>query len=450
MSSIRLFMTCLIYLLALMLAGRSGNAVADRSDQLVEGSLVWENRGQPEPVGAGLSLAASEGVVVAVGNVCEAPGSVTSCNWFVRAHDARTGRTLWEDRLNAGAFDRSQSVVIEAGRVFASGWFQVPLAPPRGLFDFVVRSYDLRSGKVLWTQQIDRGTQDFAEQIAVKDGRVFAVGRVRGAVSGSDFALFAFDAATGAKLWESVVNLFQVDVAFAVAASRDAVYSAGPTRNLTALLVRAHDARTGRLLWQDEVKNGRMFSTGEGRLIAQGSRLFVAGGVMTASGDQDLFVRAYDARTGSAHWTLQLDAGGNDEVGSLSLDGYRMYAGGFEGCDANFVACSFAVRALDPSSGGIFWTNRFQHVRGGDSNVNAIVARGNRVFAAGNAQDAAGRYQWALRIHDGFTGALLKMDLVAPGNINAVVPTEDLVYATGDIAGAFTVRAYRAKGLDGP
>lgn len=76
----------------------------------------------------------------------------------------------------------------------------------------------------------------------MSQGLVYAVGRVRGASGGSDFAIFAFDAVTGAELWESVTNLFQVDIAFAVAGGADAVFAAGPVRNFSSLLVRAYDA----------------------------------------------------------------------------------------------------------------------------------------------------------------------------------------------------------------
>src|SRR5574341_1958384 len=75
------------------------------------GDLLWENRGQQEPRGLALAVAVQGNVVVATGDVAG--------DWFVRAHDARTGVTLWEDRVGAPqAFDRAQEVAVDAGRVF--------------------------------------------------------------------------------------------------------------------------------------------------------------------------------------------------------------------------------------------------------------------------------------------------------------------------------------------
>ncbi|MEO8682486.1 MAG: PQQ-binding-like beta-propeller repeat protein [Vicinamibacterales bacterium] len=438
------------WLAGLLLALVAGDALTGKTVKPPAAALVWENTGQPEAFGAGLGIAAAEGFVVSVGNVCTAPNSTSTCKWFVRAHDAQTGETIWEDRQDPGRFDRSQSVAIESGRVFASGWYQLPLAAGRGSIDFVVRAYDLRDGTLLWEQHIDRGTVDFAEQIAVKDGRVFAVGRVRGVSATSDYAVFAFDAKTGSELWESVVDVSLLDVAFAVTADRNAVYSAGLVRNVSAVLVTARDARTGQLLWQDEIEGGQMFLSNEGRLIAQGGRLFVAGGIISPAGDEDLFLRAYDARNGAVHWTLQLDAGGNDEFGAMDLDANRLMAVGSDGCDENFLSCSFSVRALDSRSGTVLWTDRFQAAPGGDANAGSAKSRGGRTFAGGNAQGADGIYQWSLRAFDASSGTLANGELIPDGLLNALAVSGDLFYATGSIAGEFVVRAYRATGSERP
>jgi len=445
------------WLMTLLFLLSLGSALAADREKTSPGTLLWENRGQIEPLGAGLAIAVDEDVVVASGNVCDDVVSVGSCNWFVRAHDAKTGETLWEDRLNPGRFDRSQDVVIDGDRVFASGWFQLPVVSGAGV-DFVVRAYDLKRGTLLWQQQIDRGVVDIAERITARDGRVFGVGRTKGATgSNSDFAIFAFDAATGVELWESVTDVFQVDIAFTVTVDRDTVFAAGPVQNFTSLLIRAYDARTGQLLWQDEVPGGQMFVQGQGKLVTQRGLLFVAGGILTQAGDQDFIVRAYDKKTGALRWVQQLDAGGNDEALSLDVSGNRLFAGGYDACDAAFLSCSFSVRALAPKTGAVLWQDRFQATPGGDANVTAIVARGGLVFAGGNAQDAAGLYQWTLRIYDAVSGALLGTELIASGggssNLIGLSLAEDRLYATGTIgtsavSGDFTVRAYHVAGTE--
>lgn len=64
------------------------------------GDLLWEKRGQQEPYGEALDIAAASGVVVGTGYVCPNP-TTFECHWFVRAHLARDGRVLWEDRRRA-------------------------------------------------------------------------------------------------------------------------------------------------------------------------------------------------------------------------------------------------------------------------------------------------------------------------------------------------------------
>src|SRR5574341_2393476 len=126
---------------------------ADQFGTAATGDLLWENRGQPESDGSALGIAVQGNVVVATGFVCPA-----ACAWFVRAHDAKTGVTLWEDRL--GARGRAQEVVVDAGRVFATG----TLFTPEHRTDFVIRAYDLDHGELLWEQRLDRGgSLEFAE-----------------------------------------------------------------------------------------------------------------------------------------------------------------------------------------------------------------------------------------------------------------------------------------------
>jgi hypothetical protein len=55
--------------------------------------LLWKSRGQIEPVGSALNVAARGNVVVASGNVCSGP-SLGQCDWCVRAIDASEGVRL--------------------------------------------------------------------------------------------------------------------------------------------------------------------------------------------------------------------------------------------------------------------------------------------------------------------------------------------------------------------
>src|SRR4051794_4183093 len=62
------------------------------------GELLWENRGQAAPQGDVRAIDGEGNVVVATGDVGVSCATPFTCHWFVRAQDARTGATLWEDK----------------------------------------------------------------------------------------------------------------------------------------------------------------------------------------------------------------------------------------------------------------------------------------------------------------------------------------------------------------
>ncbi len=427
------------------------------------GDLLWENRGQPEPFGQALAVAVQGNVVVATGGVWT---NRTAGNWFVRAHDAKTGVTLWEDRVGApNAFVRSQEVAVDDGRVFASGWL---FTPAHG-FDFVIRAYDLNSGALLWEQRVDRGgTFEFAEVVVAHGGRVFAAGRVLGASGSSDFALFAFDAQTGEPLWESVTDpsgLGLVDIAVALRAEGDRVFVAGTIFavdpdggdfNLASnsLLVRAYDARTGAILWEDKVPDAMNWYTRT--LAAEGHLLFVGGSILNATDNLDFMVRAYDTQTGALVWMDQVDQQVLESATAFVATGDRLFAAGWD-CDASGFNCHDIVRAYDAQTGAFLWQDRFNEpggdVFGGIANP-VLEVDGGHVFLGGAVLNTSGRYEWTIRMYDAKTGTLGWEERIDGGGFlnlpNGFAAQGDRLYAAGSIANPtghldFTVRAYKTR-----
>jgi len=66
-------------------------------------------------------------------------------------------------------------------------------------------------------------------------------------------------------------------------------------------IVRAHDAKTGRLLWQDlvDVAGGDDAATA---VVLHDDRVFVVGRGMDATGGHRLLLRAYNAKSGELAW----------------------------------------------------------------------------------------------------------------------------------------------------
>jgi outer membrane protein assembly factor BamB len=304
---------------------------------------------------------------------------------------------------------------------------------------------------VLWQQQIARGGGfEFAELIGAKGNRVYAAGRVLGASGTSDFSVVAFDARTGAILWESVVNTFGTDVAFSLSEHGDRVFAVGPVNNFFDLLVRAYNGLTGEVIWERTIANGAQFVRNRS-LAAHGGVLYLGAGVFLDDGTEDAIVHAYDQSTGGLVWAQQFNSGGVfNEAFVVTVHGSRVISAGMEGCDRFVLACRFSTRAFDARTGAPLWQDTFQDAPGGDAFAQAVAVSTNRVFVGGWAADATDVYRWRIRVFDLGSGAVLadEQDAADGGGVNTLVASGSRVFAAGfldraDGGGDFTVRAYR-------
>ena len=385
----------------------------------------WENRGQAELSGSAQAVDAAHGIVVVAAGVGDALGN---SQWFVRGIDARSGKAVWEDRHGELLFGLAKDVAIEGDRAFVAGW---TYTTGQG-FDFVVRAYDVRTGAVAWSQAVSKGpscvaqvngsARCVAKAVAVADGRVFVVGHLSRTAARSDFAVIAYDAASGVPLWDSVTDPLGVganDYAWAVAAAGDRVFVLGETGNQTGLLLQAHDVHTGAILWRQPLPGARTFTLKD-TLVADRRQVIIGG----SDAAQRFFVRAYDPRTGAPQWEDHLDDGAG-EVSALRLDGgdgdgsddrdrrtgaegrrdaRRLVAVGVAGCDPlTSLGCALVVRAYDPAR-GLLWTAK-DHAEGGDWFALSLAAGDGYVAAAGLALLADGIYHPTIRTLDATTGA---------------------------------------------
>jgi outer membrane protein assembly factor BamB len=373
---------------------------------------VWENRGQAEAGGSALDLDASAAVAVVTGVVDDGTGAA---QWFVRALDRKAGGILWEDRFGPMTFGFAKDVAVEGSRAFVAGWI---LTPGRG-FDFVVRAYDLHSGVVEWSQQVGRGPQCVEERpgfarcvakaLTVHNGRVFVVGHLTRTSARSDFAVLAFDAGSGAQLWESVTDAAGTggnDYAWGVAAASDRVFVVGETGDFSGLLLRAHDAETGAIEWQQHLPGAQNFTLKD--TIAAGRRQVFIGGI---DADFRFMVQAYDAATGELRWDDRVgDADNIGQVSALAIGGgdddeERVFVSGVVGCNpTTFVECELAIRTYDATR-GLVW-QRADPAAGGDWYAGGIVAGGGRVFVGASELLEDGEYHGTVRSYAANRGGL--------------------------------------------
>jgi hypothetical protein len=416
-----------------------GMAHDARTDQ-----LAWESLDDARLEGSLHAIVATDDAVVASG--VDGPAQGDSASWYVRAMDRRTGHLLWEDRRDGGTpslLNHVAGIAVEGSRVFAAGrLLRAGAIPTR---DLLVRAYALRTGAALWEQELDRGL-DEGWAVTAHQGRVFVVGRL-----GSRFAVLAFDAGTGAELWENVDIAPQGSDALSVAADGGRVFAAGFARNASTLLVRALDARTGRILWEDELPGGDLVSAQQHSLLARGGALYLAGGIVDDQGDEHALVRAYDGWTGAPRWTTTWGSPGRNTWAQTAWTaGDALLVGGEDDADEQFLGGSFAVHTLDRGTGAESWQDRYQLAPGGDAQVNDLVTVGHLAFAGGASQDATGAYAWLIRVYDLRTGALVAADVATDPSVAAVqamTASGNAVYAAG-IRGPVAVRAYTVGHAD--
>ena len=293
--------------------GRSGfcrlcfNAFFVRAYDSATGSVLWEERlGQcqnqpgdcPDPVRA-TDLASDEGRVVVGG--CHG-----SASCFLRAYDGATGILLWERALPTfSVFLGGPRVLAGDERVFAvTGVFD----SASSMTTFTLHAYDAALGSLLWESVLPE-SRSLASAVGPKG--VFAAG---------DSYVRAHDVVTGELLWD-VSN----------PSPRAQLTARGPLLFAVRDSVRAYDATTGTLLWEDQPPSV-VFNA----VTSQGGQVFAAGSYASGAAYPDQFwfflVRAYDADTGALLWDNRQPSPTpttrSDTANAIAATGGRVFAGG--------------------------------------------------------------------------------------------------------------------------
>jgi outer membrane protein assembly factor BamB len=334
------------------------------------------------------------------------------------------GDLLWEDRLDVSAFEQAFAVAGLKDQVFVSGF----VSNANFLRDFVIRAYDARTGALQWQDRVNKGSDDFASGVLADKGRVFVSGTAFGARR-YDWLVRAYDAGTGRRLWENVFDLARRDDfsrGEAIAVGDGLLFLGGFATNAQGnqdWIVRAYDGASGALVWQDQRDVGG-FSDGVRSLVFHAGRLFVGGWGFTAS-SEDIFVRAYDARTGTLLWQRNTPgAPGFDLTFArrVRVHGDRVFVG------ADLVTDQLALRPLvqayDAGTGALLWQDEVN--RGGDEDfIWELDADGGRVFAVGYggrrcifAPSPPSNCDNTVRAYDGATGAVLWERVLDPSGLD--------------------------------
>ena len=205
----------------------------------------------------------------------------------VSAHDAVTGRRLWEvDVRPKGREDRRDRDAYGGGLAYAGGKLYVTSGYR------LITALDPKTGRALWTTRTDAPLHGAPN---VADGRIFTVTL--------DDQLLVFDAAKGQQLWnyQAIIEPARILAASSPAISGDTVVTGFASGELIA-----QRAPNGNDLWSQALsQSNRNNALSEIRDIA-GRPVIYRGDVFAAS-HAGLF-SAIDLRTGTPRWSLPLSS----------------------------------------------------------------------------------------------------------------------------------------------
>jgi hypothetical protein len=361
---------------------------------------------------------------------------------LIRAYALATGRLIWEARHAVGdPPERPFSIAAEGNGVFTAGSVSVNGSMPYS----VVRAYDRRTGRDLWHHfgpSGPSGAESSVWGITVKNGRVFVTGRISNGNGTAEYTVRAYEAATGVLLWQDRHG--PAGSATSVKAEAGRVFVLGtestPISHILQHWVRVYDARSGTLLWQDRPSARPDGPVGLTTLDVAGSRVFAGG--WTWSGG--LLLRAYDVATGHLLWETVRVVPGEMWCGwtSVAAQKSRVFVAGCVAPEdwlevGNYA--DFFAAGYDAMTGRPLWEERLDS--GNLDEAAAVVAAGDRVFVSGFLGDGVGdevtgatNTDFFVRAYDAQSGRVEWSDRIDTGSNDAAIALAtqgDRVFAAG-------------------
>jgi WD40 repeat protein len=267
--------------------------------------------------------------------------------------------------------------------------------------DFATVAYDATTGAERWHARYDGPGHgnDVAYALGVSpDGlAVYVAGYV---VNGpdQDYGIVAYDAATGAQVWDAQYggegNSYDAVYALGVNPDGSTVYvtglNYGPSLTGDFATV-AFDAATGGQKWVARY-NGPKNDVDYARALSvspDGTKVFVTGNINGSDETADFGTIAYNAATGANLWIAKYDGHSAADIPAalgVSPDGSKVFVSGRSDRSPEPVDSDYATVALDAGTGARVWVARYDH--GGEYEIATALAvspDGSTVYVAGEA-----------------------------------------------------------------
>jgi hypothetical protein len=427
--------------------------------------LLWQTETTSGYLVAG-AVASGEGRIATVGEDYTNCGAGICGNAMVRVQDLRSGALLWSANQDAGlSYTSNNAVAISDHMVVTAGFSYVV---DSGHIWWVASGYSLETGKLLWRDVLgDASTDYYPWQIVVKEGRAYVTG-----IAGTTCA--TLDSTT----CDQFTRVYEVVSGAVVSSLRDDPSAGGDDESLsialtghlmftggnvgggpgdaTAFSVRAYDARTRELVWNDTIADADQdgYVT---KVAAHGDRVVAVGSV-----NDDWMVRCYDAGSGTVRWSQtyslldQSIAGVYDSPIQVAMDDATVVVAGYGStkliADELYPKASrdWVVRAYDAETGRLLWSDHSGSPTDTDEANAGVVLVDGRAYALGFLADAQGAPHTLLRAYDARSGRVVWDDELSRMGFPSGV-TITLAASEGRLTAASYVRGTRppdATGVD--
>lgn len=306
------------------------------------------------------------------------------------------------------------ALLVHGGAIVTASGF-----PGSATFGGDVAAFDAASGASLWNSE---PTDAAVECLADRGNVVYAGGYFTefGLVRRQEVA--AFDATSGALLpWSPPARIGEVG---ALAVIGNVLYE-GITGDETpaaggALQVRAFDATTGAPLAATPLATDPYALTH--CLAVSGGRLFLGGSQSYSWAARRGGLAAIDLRSGTL---LPWNPGANRDVYALTALGSAIYAGG--AFDSIGGEARHFIAAIDAAGGVVQYWNP-----SADNAVNALATDGTRVWAGGGFTRMGNQPHVGLAAIQAETGAVFFWNPAADGPVRSLAYHAGTLYAGGD------------------
>jgi DNA-binding beta-propeller fold protein YncE len=270
------------------------------------GTKTWFQRWSGPGSDGGEAVAVSpDGATVVVAGASDQTNANTDYSYVAVAYDAATGERLWVRRYAGPGIAQDHAYALafspDGAGVFVTGNSEGATGP-----DYGTVAIDTATGAKLWARRYDGpvGGQDYARSIAVSpDGSaVFVTGFSLGANNVYDYATLAYDAATGSHLWtkryDDPQGNWDAGTSVVVDPDGTTVYVTGNSTDSTGyadMTTFAYDSATGTRLWTARYDGpDHLGDSAHNILISpDGSKLFIAGLSTGATTNWDYATVAY-------------------------------------------------------------------------------------------------------------------------------------------------------------